>query len=422
MLSFASRLNSREMTMKRTLIGLAVVVGLLPGAIQAEDFALKDGDRVVLLGSTIIEREQRYGYWELMLTRRYPDKNIVFRNLGWSGDTVFGQARASFGSTADGFRHLKDHVAAVKPTVILIAYGTNEAFEGEAGLPKFQQGLNTLLDALAPNKARIVLLSPPPIENLGKPLPDPTAQNKNIKLYRETIQETAKKRDLGYIELSGWLEKAREAFPTMRVTDNGMHFTNFGYWYTGALLQTGIAGLDNTWQVTLDAQGKLMQSTGAKIEKAQAAPIRFTATDEMLPYPPSPAENAMKMGAFSEFRRLAVQGLPQGNHRLTIDGRAIVTASAAEWHRGVKLQGGPEFDQAEKLRAAIIEKNRQYFHRWRPQNETYLFGFRKQEQGKNAVEIPQFDPFVVKYEEEIAKLRVPVSHTYEIAPVRGDSK
>ena len=68
------------------------------------------------------------------------------------------------------------------------------------------------------------------------------------------------------------------------------------------------------------------------------------------------------------------------------------------------------------MRAAIVAKNRLYFHRWRPQNETYLFGFRKHEQGKNAVEIPQFDPLVAKKEEEILKLSTPRPHTYEIKP------
>src|SRR6516164_6590411 len=123
---------------------------VVPFASAAEPFELKDGDRVVLLGNTLIEREQRYGYWELALTARYPDRNITFRNLGWSGDTVWGEARAGFGTQADGFKHLKDHVLAEKPTVLIIGYGGNEAFDGPAGLPKFEKGLNDLLDALAP--------------------------------------------------------------------------------------------------------------------------------------------------------------------------------------------------------------------------------------------------------------------------------
>ena len=110
---------------------------------------------------------------------------------------------------------------------------------------------------------------------------------------------------------------------------------------------------------------------------------------------------------------MLVRNLKGGKYTLEIDGKAVQTATAEEWAKGVKLTAGPDFDQAEKLRSTIIAKNREYFHRWRPENETYLFGFRKHEQGQNAVEIPKFDPIVGGLEEEIAKLRVPQTHQYE---------
>jgi len=56
----------------------------------------------------------------------------------------------------------------------------------------------------------------------------------------------------------------------------------------------------------------------------------------------------------------------------------------------------------EALRALIVEKNRLFFNRWRPANETYLFGFRKHEQGRNAAEMPMFDPLVENAEKAIA--------------------
>src|SRR5438094_10477875 len=126
---------------------LGVLFWILVGqGIAAEPFELKDGDRVVLIGNTLIEREQRYGYWEQALTSRWPDRNITFRNLGWSGDNVWGDARAGFGTRADGFKLLKDHVLSLNPTVIVIAYGGNESFDGEAGLSKFVDGLKVVLD------------------------------------------------------------------------------------------------------------------------------------------------------------------------------------------------------------------------------------------------------------------------------------
>src|SRR5204863_2247236 len=57
------------------------------------------------------------------------------------------------------------------------------------------------------------------------------------------------------------------------------------------------------------------------------------------------------------------------------------------------------------LRATIIRKNELFFHRWRPANSTYLFGFRKHEQGQNAKEIPEFDPLIEKAEAEIDRLK-----------------
>ena len=60
---------------------------------------------------------------------------------------------------------------------------------------------------------------------------------------------------------------------------------------------------------------------------------------------------------------------------------------------------------AQKIRDTTVEKNRLFFHRWRPANETYLYLFRKHEQGNNAKEIPQFDPIIEKREKEIESLR-----------------
>ena len=95
-------------------------VALLPAQPSATKFELKDGDRVVWVGGTIAEREQRYGYWETALTIANPDKDIRFRNLGWSGDTVWGEARAGFETAKEGYRRLVEKTLALKPTVIIV--------------------------------------------------------------------------------------------------------------------------------------------------------------------------------------------------------------------------------------------------------------------------------------------------------------
>lgn len=59
-------------------------------------------------------------------------------------------------------------------------------------------------------------------------------------------------------------------------------------------------------------------------------------------------------------------------------------------------------ERLERLRKLVLRKNEWWFHRSRPSNMAYVFGFRKHEQGQNAAEIPQFDQLI---EEEEARIR-----------------
>jgi hypothetical protein len=153
--------------------------------------------------------------------------------------------------------------------------------------------------------------------------------------------------------------------------------------------------------------------------EGQPSRHEFALAWETLPAPPAPPRSPGGAVLSGYERSLCIQGLSPGKYTLKIDGQTAATATDREWAAGVKLERGPDVEQTEKLRRAIIEKNLLYFHRWRPQNETYLFGFRKHEQGQNAVEIPQFDPLVARREAEITRLSVPVSHTYQIVPSEG---
>lgn len=286
---------------------LTLLVASGPPSTRAADedaqFQLLDGDRVVFLGDTLFERDGKYGCIETALSLAFPDRKLTFRNLGWSGDNVFARSRDFFDKKGDGYARLIAHVNRLKPTVMVLAYGGNESYVGQAGLAEFAAGYRRLLDDLEKTGARFVLLSPIRQENLGTPLPDPASYNRNRELYAAEIQKLAAERGHRFIDLFH-----RFASSDGPLTYNGVHLDQRGY---------------------------------EELAKAICRDL----------------------------------GLPV-----------------------------PSFDGHDELRHAIVEKNRLYFYRWRPSNETYLFGHRKHEQGNNAVEIPQFDPLVAEKEQQIAVL------------------
>jgi hypothetical protein len=314
-----------------------------------------------------------------------------------------------------GFARVIDRNREADPTWIFVAYGGNESFDGAAGLPAFVQGLTRLLDSLQPLGANVVLLTPTRREAIpGVKAPAVDAANQSLKLYAEAIAQVAAERGHRLLDVGNFIVPATFESPTESWTDNGLHFTPRGYWHFAETIerQLGLPRCD--WQLELTAAGDVTAERRTRISDIEpsAAGLKFTAIDATLPEPALPAATSAAPAAA---RTLLIAGLPEGRYDLKIDGQSVATATATEWAAGVRIARGPQFDQVEALRAAIGRKNTLFFHRWRPQNETYLLGFRKYEQGNNAVEIAQFDPLVVEQEAIIARLRVPTSHRFELS-------
>ena len=236
------------------LIGLLIIVAAPAARGEPPRFELNAGDRVVLVGDTLIERDQRYGYLETMLTLLNPGKDLTFRNLGWSGDTVAGVSRAGFDPPEAGYRQLIEQVLAARPTVLIVGYGMADSFDGEAGRPRFVDGLNRFLDAVASTKARVVLLTPIAHARQGDTLPDPAPHRAMLELYARSIAGVAQSRGAWFIDLFG---PTRDREARAAITDDGIHLTDAGYRLLAGQI---VRGLDPTAarevpHIDLDADG-----------------------------------------------------------------------------------------------------------------------------------------------------------------------
>lgn len=365
-------------------------------------FEFRNNDRVVFLGSAFIERMQLHGYLEAMITAGLPEKNLTFRNLGWSGDTVWGDARGVFGGRAEGFKRLMNDVNLCQPTAIVVCYGENEAYAGPEGVEEFRGGLNKLLDNLEGTGARLLLLSPRRHETLGYPLPDASEYNKSLTLYRDVLKETAAQREHAFVDLYDTIAVQGEE-SARQITDNGIHLNPLGEYLLARELATQLGVPKQDWSVALDVKRQTLDAVGVQVSevKTDDKGLSFNAVWRSLDVPfQAPTGN----------RLLSVRGLPGAGYHLLIDGEP--QQSPNSWNEPFAIL--PSSQRSAALQKAINEKNTLFFNRHRPQNETYLFLFRKHEQGNNAVEIPQFDPLIEAKEKEIAELKKPVTRKFEV--------
>ena len=187
-------LTKKNNMIQKVLLMLVGVLAFEAPAAPLPLFQLKDGDRVAFLGDTLIERMQEFNYLELRLTTAWLKRNIIFRNIGWSGDTPRGVSRAGLSllqagrePDGEGWKQLQKQIELVKPTVVFLGYGMASSFEGNP--PKFLKEMGALIEGIrktAGEETRIVILSPLRHEKLGGAFSDPTQHNFELLAYSET--------------------------------------------------------------------------------------------------------------------------------------------------------------------------------------------------------------------------------------------
>lgn len=267
------------------------------------------GERIVLIGNTLADRMQHFGWLEARLQLAYPDKKLSVRNMGWSADEVALMPRPlNFGT-------LEEHLADKKADTILMCFGGNESFAGEAGLPKFTADLTALANRLKAEKfngkttPRLILVSPIAHEQLtGKLWPDAGPRNAELERYTAAMRTTADALGIEFIDLFHPTRTLMSGNPgsAPKLTINGIHLTDAGYMAVTEIIALGLGVSD-----------------------------------------PLPRDSAA----------------------------------------------------VEKLRAFIIEKNRQFMLRWRPVNAEYVFGRRKEPFG-----VLTFPPEMALLDKQIADL------------------
>lgn len=260
--------SSKPTSMQRILIlALALATPLLGRIPNAPG----NGERLVLVGSGLGERMLYFHHFETELHVRFPDADLVVRNMCRPGDTPAfrphparesqwaipngAQLRPEFDShfgkghypTPDAWLEME------KADTILALFGYNESFDGPEGVGKFRAELDAFVVHTLKQKyngksaPRLVLASPIAFEDLSDrvDLPDGREENANLKLYSGVIEEVARKHQLAFIDLftpsTRWYKDEEGPFSI-----NGFALNDAGYRKLAPMLASGLYGSAET--------------------------------------------------------------------------------------------------------------------------------------------------------------------------------
>jgi len=219
----------------------------------AAKLEIHKGDHICIIGNTLAERMQHDGWLETMFHSRFPTHDLVFRNLGFSGDELTQRLRSqSFGTpdqwlagsapvpepnklvTRNGVRDNRFETTNTRADVVFAFFGYNESFAGQAGLDKFKKDLEAFIKNTLSQKyngktaPRLVLFSPIAHEDLKSPnLPDGKENNQRLELYTKAMADVAAAAAVPFVDL---FHPTRDVYvkADKPLTINGVHLNERG--------------------------------------------------------------------------------------------------------------------------------------------------------------------------------------------------
>src|SRR5207249_3417522 len=203
---------------------------------RADSLELQKGDHITFIGNALADRMLHHGWLETLIQVRFPEHQLVFRDLGFTGDELTVRLRSA------GFGSPDEWLTSTKADVIFAFFGYNESFAGPSGLDKFKKELDEFIKHTLAQKyngkspPRLVLFSPIAHENLhDRNFPDGHENNQRLKLYTEAMAEVAKSNHLAFVDLFaatqeqyGKTDKRQTRVSGPRWTINGVHLNEFG--------------------------------------------------------------------------------------------------------------------------------------------------------------------------------------------------
>ncbi|HXA48926.1 MAG TPA: SGNH/GDSL hydrolase family protein [Candidatus Acidoferrum sp.] len=351
-------------------------------SLAAQDFALRDGDRVVFYGDSITDQRLYTTFAETFVVTRFPKLNVSFIHSGWGGDRVNGGG----GGPID-VRLWRD-VLPYNPTVMTIMLGMNDgryrAYD-QATFDEFATGFKHIIDVAKRQvpAIRITAIIPSPYDDVTRPPLFEGGYNAVLVRYGEFLRQLAKEQNLAIADLNtdvvAALRKANaaDAASAAKLLPDRVH--------PGAAVHLLMAeALLKSWNapalvsdVELDAGRKEpVRQRNAHVSALTAANkgLSWTQMDDALPMPVDARDALLALAVRSSDvtealnqQPLKVRGLASGRYTLKIDGETAGSFTAEQLSGGVNLAvlPTPMARQAMQVHALTLRHTGLHNTRWR---------------------------------------------------------
>ena len=230
--------------LRKLLLALLLVVWLSGESHAAESapLELRQGDRIAILGNGLADRMQHDGWLETYLQARFPEKELVVRHLGFTGDELTIRMRSA------GFGSPEDWLKRTEASVVFAFFGYNESFRDEAGLGQFKKDLVEFVkktrapDDDGKSTRRVVLFSPIGYEDLGdRLLPSGEELNRRLLTFTRAMNEVATELQVPFVNL---YQPSLESYAASNapLTINGVHLNEAGNREIASIAGRGLFG------------------------------------------------------------------------------------------------------------------------------------------------------------------------------------
>jgi len=395
------------------------------------DFAVHDGDRVVLYGDSITDQRLYSTFVEEYVLTRFPAWKVQWTQSGVGGDKVSGGAKGPI-----DLRIQRD-ILPYKPNLVTIMLGMNDGYyrPPNAAVQKtYQDGYRSMVDTIlngAPG-VKLTLLGPSPYDDITQP----TEQiNEVMQAYSQFDRSEADRTRQSFVDLNApvvdVLQKVKAAQPDLasRLIPDRVHPAEGVHWVMAATILKAWHAPSLVSSVTVDAhEAKATDVQNASVtdvkREKKTEELQWTAIENALPLPlPLAATDpvsdvALEAGNVEALDQetLTVTGLAAGSYALTIDDQPVANFTADALQHGINLarMATPMLRQSQTLAWETEHRNaleRQLF--------TLIAGTEEHPEAAPGSEQQAMQHAVATSIEQQQKDAQPVTHRFALKPVRS---